>query len=77
MYGVIIRGGLVAIGKALRAENSPRPRTEIVLPRDSAESSEQGFRMNSARGAYLLSIFGSAPGYLRHGALDGLPRDVA
>jgi hypothetical protein len=62
MYGVVVRGGLVTVGKALGVENSPWPGTEIVLPGDRAESSEQGFKTNSTSGAYLLGIFGSAPG---------------
>jgi hypothetical protein len=61
MDRVIIWGSLVAVGKVLGAENSSRPRTEIVFPGNRAESSEEGLRTNSAGGAYLLSIFRSAP----------------
>jgi hypothetical protein len=61
MDRVIIWGGLVAVGKVLGDENSPRPRTEIVFPGNRAESSEEGLRTNSPSGTYLLSIFRSAP----------------
>jgi hypothetical protein len=66
MHGVIVWGGLVTVGKALRAKNSPRPGTKIVFAGNRAESSEQDLRTNPASGAYLLGIFGSSPGKLRH-----------
>jgi hypothetical protein len=64
MHGIIIWGGLVTVLEALRAENSPRPGTEIVLPGDRAEGSKEDLRTNSASGTYLLSILRSAPAYV-------------
>ena len=68
MYGVIVWGGLVTVGKSFEAEDPPWPASEVVLPRHSRESPDKRLGTNSTRRAYLLGIFGSALNCLRHDA---------